>query len=144
LTLGEAASKWAFKIKTPRGLMDKLGVKPDSTVSVIAVADKALLEELRERTPHLTEGRAAEGSDLVLAFMQAKGDLLALKRLRAAIKTNGAIWVIWSKGRKELREDDVRAAALSVGLVDVKVASVSSTLSGLKVVIPVAQRVRKT
>jgi hypothetical protein len=144
LALGGAAEKWALKIKTPRGLMDKLGVKMDSVVSVIAVADANLLKDLRERTPHVVQGRAAKGSDLVLAFMQAKGDLAALGRFRAAIKENGAIWVMWPKGRKEFREDDVRAAGLGVGLVDVKVASVSPVLSGLKLVIPLAQRVGKT
>lgn len=144
LTLGPAAEKWAKKIRAPRGLMDKLGVNPASRVSTIAVGDAALLEELRARTASVTEGRAAKGSDIVLAFMEGKAELPRLARLRAAIRENGAIWVLWRKGRKELREGDVRAAALSMGLVDVKVASVSETLSGLKLVIPVAQRSGKT
>jgi len=62
--------------------------------------------------------------------------------LRAAIKPAGAIWVIWPKGRKAFREDDVRAAGPGAGLVDVKVVSVSDALSGLKMVIPLAQRPR--
>jgi hypothetical protein len=144
LALGSAAEKWAFKIRYPRGLMDKLGVKPDSRVSVIRLADPSVLGELRARTPHVTEGRAAKGSDVVLALMEAKGDLAGLAKLRSAIRPNGAIWVAWPKGRKELREDDVRAAALATGLVDVKVASVSDTLSGLKLVIPLAQRKAKS
>ncbi|MFI5183731.1 MAG: hypothetical protein ACHQNV_04995, partial [Vicinamibacteria bacterium] len=144
LTLGRAAEKWALKMKTPRGLMDKLGVKPDSRVSALAVADEAILKDLRERTPNVTEGKAAKGSDLLLILMQARRELSRLSSLRAALKENGAIWVFWAKGRKELREDDVRAAALSAGLVDVKVASISEALSGLKLVIPVAQRVGKT
>ena len=52
----------------------------------------------------------------------------------------GAIWVVWPKGRKELREDDVRNAAKAQGLVDIKVMSFSETLSALKLVIPVAER----
>jgi DUF3052 family protein len=144
LKLGSAAAKWASRIRRPRGLMDKMGVRPDSRVSVIAVSDKAVLEDLRERTPNMTEGRAAKGSDIVLVFMQEKTDLGRLARLRAAIRANGSIWVLWPKGRKEFREDDIRAAALAAGLVDVKVASVSDVLSGLKLVIPVAQRAAKT
>lgn len=42
--------------------------------------------------------------------------------------------------KAEFREDDVRAAALAAGLVDVKVARFSDTLSALKLVIPRAQR----
>lgn len=136
--------KWPQRMRAPRALMDKLGVKPDSRVSAIGVADDAILKDLRQRTPNVTEGRMAKGSDLVLVAMKAKTDLARLARLRAVIRENGAIWVFWPKGRKELREDDVRAAALSMELVDVKVASVSDSLSGLKLVIPVAQRSGKT
>ena len=46
------------------------------------------------------------------------------------------IWAVWPKGRKKLREDDVRGYALAQGLVDVKVVSFSETLSGLKLMIP--------
>ena len=131
-------------IRYPRALMDKLGVKSDSRVSVLRLDHASVLRDLRERTPHVTEGRAVRGSDLVLASMEAKGDLAQLPKLRAAIRENGAIWVVWPKGRKELREDDVRAAALAMGLVDVKVVSVSGMLSGLKLVIPLAQRKAKS
>ena len=50
------------------------------------------------------------------------------------------IWVVWAKGRKEFREDDVRAYGPTAGLVDVKVMSFSDVLSGLKLVIPVKDR----
>lgn len=143
-TLGAAAETWARKMRAPRSLMDKLGVKPGSRVSAITVRDEAILRDLRERTPTVTEGKAAEGSDIVLTFMQARSGLGSLVKLRAAIRENGSIWVFWPKGRKELREDDIRAAALRAGLVDVKVASVSEAWSGLKLVIPVAQRSAKT
>ena len=88
----------------------------------------------------VTEGKASKDSDIIFVAMTKKSDLAQLEALRAAIKPNGAIWVVWPKGRKEFREDDVRAFGPGVGLVDVKVVSVSDTLSGLKMVIPVAQR----
>ncbi|HEY2980381.1 MAG TPA: hypothetical protein VGJ22_04300 [Anaerolineales bacterium] len=47
---------------------------------------------------------------------------------------------VWTKGRKEFREDDIRAFALAHDLVDVKVMAFSETLSGLKLGIPVAKR----
>ena len=47
---------------------------------------------------------------------------------------------MWPKGRPELREDDIRRAALAIDLVDVKVAAFSATHSALKLVIPVAKR----
>jgi hypothetical protein len=76
----------------------------------------------------------------VFVAMSARAQLAKLKTLRRAIKPAGAIWVVWPKGRKEFREDDVRAAGPDAGLVDVKVVAFSETLSGLKMMIPVAQR----
>ncbi len=141
-TLGsqEAAEKWALKIRYPRSLMDKLGVTPDSRVSVLGEFDGTLRADLRARARDVTEGRAAKGSDIIIIRVAKEADLARLKALRAALKPSGAIWVVWPKGRKEFREDEVRAFGPGVGLVDVKVARISDTLSGLKMVIPVAQR----
>jgi hypothetical protein len=66
--------------------------------------------------------------------------LSRLTALREQIVPNGMIWVVWPKGRKDFREDDVRAHGPTAGLVDVKVMSFSDTLSGLKLVIPVKDR----
>lgn len=37
---------------------------------------------------------------------------------RDVIAPAGAVWVFWRKGGPELREDDVRPAAIAQGLVD--------------------------
>jgi DUF3052 family protein len=140
LALGADAEKWALKIRYPRGRLDKLGVKPGMRVAVIGVDDDAFPKELRERTKDVTEGKARKGSDVVVVGMSSRADLSRLDSLRRHIKKNGAIWVVWPKGRKEFREDDVRAHGPAAGLVDVKVMSFSDTLSGLKMVIPVKER----
>lgn len=138
--LGAAAEKWARAIRSPRSLVDKLGVKPGSIVAAIGLADEEVLSQVRERAGDVSLGRARRGSDVVLVQISSKAELTRLGRLRGSLKPNGAIWAVWVKGRKALTENDVRAAALSAGLVDVKVASVSDALSGLKLVIPVAAR----
>lgn len=138
--LGRDAEKWALKIRYPRGRIEKLGVKPESVVSVVGVDDPYFEAELDGRAASVTFGRAKKGSDLIVAGMSAKKDLARLATLRESIKSNGAIWVVWPKGRKEFREDDVRAHGPGVGLVDVKVMSFSDTLSGLKMVIPLSLR----
>jgi hypothetical protein len=140
LDLGAAAPKWAEKIKNPRGLLDKLGIKPGARVAIVGLDDPAFLEQVRACTDAVTVGRAGKGADLVLVAMKAKGDLQRLTTLRQAIVPGGAIWVIWPKGVPSFREDDVRAAGPSAGLVDVKVVSFSDTLSGLKMMIPRALR----
>ncbi len=138
--LGPLAEKWAVKIRYPRSLLDKLGVKPDSKVAVLGLEDASFWKDLRARTPTISQGKAPEGCDLVFLGAEQKKDLGRLKTLRKAIHPAGAIWVVWPKGQKALTEDDVRNLGPQLGLVDVKVVSFSQTLSALKMVIPLSLR----
>jgi hypothetical protein len=138
--LGPAAEKWADKIHNPKGLLDKLGVKPGMKVSLLGIDDGGFKKQLEARTTDITEGRAAKGSDIVFVKMTTAREAVRLKAMRDAIKPNGAVWVVWPKGQKAFREDDARNAGPAAGLVDVKVASFSDTLSALKMVIPVKDR----
>lgn len=140
--LGPDAEKWADKIRNPRGLLDKLGVKPGMKVSLVGIDDDGFKKQLEARTADITEGRAAKASDLVFVKMTAAKEAARLKAMREAIKPEGAVWVVWPKGQKAFREDDARNAGPAAGLVDVKVASFSETLSALKMVIPVKDRPR--
>ncbi|MFN8059815.1 MAG: DUF3052 family protein [Vicinamibacterales bacterium] len=140
LELGRDAEAWALKIRYPKSRLDKLGVKPESVVSIVGVDDSSFLDEVRARTTAVTTGRLAKGVTLAFLGVRAVGDLDRLATAKRSIVSNGAVWVVWPKGRKELREGDVRDAARAAGLVDVKVASFSDTLSSLKLVIPVADR----
>ena len=56
------------------------------------------------------------------------------------------IWVSWpkkaSKVQTDVNENLIRELALTIGLVDVKVCAVDQVWSGLKLVIPVKDRVK--
>lgn len=56
----------------------------------------------------------------------------------------GMIWISWPKKasgvKTDLDENVIRETALKSGLVDIKVCAVSETWSGLKLVIPVKNR----
>jgi hypothetical protein len=138
--LGKDAETWALRIRYPRGRLDKLGIKPESIVSVLGIDDEAFDEELASRTAHVTSGRVRKGSHLLIAGVRALADLDRLSTWRSAITEDGAIWAVWTKGQKALTETHVRDAAKAQGLVDVKVMSFSPELSALKLVIPVALR----
>jgi hypothetical protein len=128
----------------PRSRLEKLGVKDTFAVSVLDVDDDSFHRELKGRAAKIVTGRKpGAASDMIVYAVSAKSDLDRLTALRGSIVPAGAIWVLWPKGRKELREDDVRQAALAQGLVDIKVMSFSETLSALKLVIPVADRPKK-
>src|SRR5947209_8527762 len=61
LELGPYAEKWAEKIRNPRTLLDKLGVKPNSRVAVLGVADEDFRARLRIRVPDFLDGETAPG-----------------------------------------------------------------------------------
>jgi hypothetical protein len=124
----------------PRPLLDKLGVKPGARIAVLGQFESWFLSDLSGRSGDLSRARPRKDSDLVFVAMSARRDLARLRTLRDVLKPGGAIWVVWPKGRKEFREDDVRAAGPGAGLVDVKVVAFSDTLSALKMVIPVKLR----
>jgi hypothetical protein len=84
--------------------------------------------------------RAAAGCDLVFARFAKPGDEARLAKLVTAIEPDGGVWAVYPKGRRELSEDTVRAAARRAGLVDVKVVRFSEELGALKLVIPKAAR----
>ena len=139
--LGAAAEKWRTKLTAaPRSRADKLGVKPGLKVGVLGVPDADFLAELRARDAAVSVGRAPKDADLLFVGMTSAADLPKLDKLRGALKKNGAVWVLWPKGVKAFREDDIRAHGAQIGLVDVKVVRFSDVLSGLKMVIPIALR----
>ena len=137
---GTEAETWAFKIKNPKSVIDKLGVKPGQIVAVINLPNGNFLAELEHASGSKPLSRARSGIDLAFLGVDAPEDLRRLGALRLAIKPNGAIWTIRPKGRKDVTEAGVRAAAIAEGLVDVKVVKFSETHTAEKFVIPVAKR----
>jgi hypothetical protein len=123
-----------------RPLLDKLGVKPQHRVAVLGVDDGDFLFQLVGRAEQVYVNRRRSGIDLIFLGVNRRQDLRKLGSQRNFIARNGAIWVVWPKGSKEVNENDVREAALDAGLVDVKVVSFSPTLSALKLVIRLADR----
>ena len=139
-SLGPQAEKWAMKILHPKSLIDKLGVKPGAFVSVLGVSDVNFRRQLAERAAKIADGKPFKDSDFIFLATEARRDLLRLKSLIRALKTSGAVWVVYPKGQAHLREADVLAAGKHAGLVDVKVVAFSPTHTALKFVIPVSRR----
>jgi hypothetical protein len=138
--LGPLAAKWLEKIKHPKSLIDKLGVRATSCVTVLSVEDASFLRQLRERAADVSVGKPCAACDFAFLGVDSPAGLKRLASLTRVIATQGAIWVVWPKGREKIKEDHVRVAALRVGLVDVKVVAFSPTHSALKLVIPLARR----
>jgi hypothetical protein len=137
LELGAAAGKWAEKILHPPSRAEKLGIKPGLSVRVVGTLEPAFLDELRDAP-------TARGPvDLVFAAADGQKDLARVAKLAGSLKPTGALWIVYPKGVKQIREVEVIEAGRAAGLKDVKVASFSPTHTALKFVIPVDAR-RKT
>jgi hypothetical protein len=77
--------------------------------------------------------------DFIHIFATDRSDLLAsAPRIVSALKPDGMAWISWPKKASKIpttiSEDALRAIFLPTGLVDVKVAAIAETWSGLKFV----------
>jgi hypothetical protein len=127
-------------------LPDKLGLKAGMAAAFVGLPDSlrdlAAVAELSssDRFANWRAVKAAMKYDFVHAFSRLRAEVEnELARLQGAIVRNGMIWVSWpkkaSKVATDLDENVVRAAALRLDLVDIKVAAIDATWSGLKLVI---------
>jgi hypothetical protein len=137
----KTARKWAEKIRSPKSLVDKLGLKPGARVAVVGVTDAEFLAEATARIGTLPASRPGPGLDFLFYAADQPADLAKLKALKAHLQPAGAIWVVSLKGKAATIKDvDVMKAARAAGLVDNKVCSFSATHTALKLVIPVSAR----
>lgn len=119
-----------------RSLVQKLGIKPDSTVVLIDAPDGA--EALLAPLPGgVTLRRGNRGSrEMTIWFTTSRQALT--RRFGAVAKAvgEGTLWMAWPKGSAgvatDLNEDAVRDVALPAGMVDTKVCAIDATWSGLR------------
>lgn len=127
-------------------LAAKLGFKDGMRAAFVALP--AELDALTESVAFAAVDRAGDWSavggsrsyDAIHAFTRQRAEIEDhLSGLQDALKRAGMIWVSWpkkaSKVPTDVTEDVVRAEALKLDLVDVKVAAVNDIWSGLKLVI---------
>ncbi len=126
-------------------LLKKLGLKAGQNIAVLGAPEGYL----RLLGPLPDDLSLAENEDAPLdvahVFATSRAVLQRrLNELRQRIAPNGMIWVSWpkrsSKAPTDVTEDVVRDIALPLGLVDVKVAAIDETWSGLKLVVRVENR----
>jgi hypothetical protein len=128
-----------------RALPDKLGYRPGTVAAFIALPPEldalpgsvAFAEVVRLPA---WKPKEALRFDLIHAFTKSHAEVaIGLPHLQTALKRDGTIWVSWPKKAAKIAtdvtEDVIRAEALKLDLVDVKVAAVDAVWSGLKLVI---------
>jgi len=138
--LGPVAEKWRDKILHPKSRIEKLGVKPETVVSLLGDFDAEFLEELARLTKSVGKGKVAAGSKWIFFAADSKENLSAVPKVSKSMNGAAALWIVYPKGQKQITENDVLTVGRKSGLKDVKVVAFSSTHTALKFVIPLSQR----
>jgi hypothetical protein len=137
--LGSKAERWAERIRNPKSILDKLGVKPQSNVAVVNLEDGEFRTLLEDRIGSYAAAPQPE-SDLIFLGAESTGDLGRIEPLVQYLRPNGHIWVVAPKGRLDIREADVLEAGRAAGLKDTKVARFSGTHTAHRFTIPLESR----
>lgn len=127
-------------------LLKKLGYTSEQSAALIDVPKPLRSHLAAAKFKQLAEVAIDKASglkgplDAVHVFATERAKLKrALPQLMSRLAPAGMIWVSWpkkaAKVETDITEDVIRAEALPLGLVDVKVCAVDETWSGLKLVI---------
>ena len=138
--LGDRAAKWADKILHPKSTAEKLGIKPGLTVCVRAIRDADFIRDLRSTTKSFSSTRLLQDSDLIFLGAAEAAELGEIGEVVPTLAKSGALWIVYPKGKQEIKEAQVIEAGRAAGLVDIKVVKFSETHTALKFVRPKAQR----
>lgn len=120
--------------KTP--LLKKLGIKEGMRAFFLHMPED--VGKLFQDSPLSVASKLSGRFDYIHIFSvydkDLKPDFLKAKKV---LQPDGLLWVSWPKSGKlgtDLNENKIRDIGLKAGLVDVKVAAVDETWSGLKFV----------
>jgi hypothetical protein len=120
----------------------KLGIKPGLRLAVVDAAPGWSFAEPLEGVEAVPPGP----TDVAVVFVRAADRLHSMAEWSEWIFPAGALWVAWPRKAaghvSDVDENAIRAAALELGMVDVKVAAIDSDWSGLKIVWRKENRVR--
>ena len=124
--------------RTP--LQQKLGIKPDMNVVIINSPRnyRRLLGTIPDSVTF--SDRFKPDSSFVHVFIKTRSELeRRLPVLRKKIADTGTVWVSWPKRSSavptDVTEDVIRAVALPLGFVDIKVCAIDKIWSALKLMV---------
>ncbi len=129
-------------------LIQKLGIRPATRIYIQGEPKHyaQTLGPLPEAVTRLQ--RLGQELDFIHFFTKQRKQLeQRLPALKAALDYDGMLWISWPKKASHVKTDVdegvVRQMGLAIGLVDVKIAAIDETWSGLKFVYRVEDRSKR-
>ena len=123
-------------------LLKKLGIKEGFRV-IFLDAPAEIINTL-EHDSFLFENKLNREFDYIHVFSLKRDQFeRRLTEVKPFLKKTGMLWVSWPKAGKlgtDLNENIIRDIGLEAGMVDVKVAAIDETWSGLKFVFRLTDR----
>jgi hypothetical protein len=119
------------------GLVRKLGLKPGMICALLQAPDgfEESIDDLPETLKF--QPKIAANSTLAIWFVRSRAEMeFAADHASLRLPQGASLWIVYPKRSGRYAVDftltDVRAAALSVGLVDYKICAVDDDWTGLK------------
>ena len=138
--LGPQAEKWRQKILSPKSVLEKLGVKPAQSVSVIGNFPSEFFIALKKHGAVVTKNKIVKDVPWIFFLAEQPAQLTRVPAIAKSIRGATALWLVYPKGQKTITESAVRSAGVKSGLVDIKVVSFSPAHTALKFVLPQSKR----
>jgi hypothetical protein len=138
--LGEQAEKWAHAILHPKSVLEKLGIKLGLKISAVHMPDDKVMKDARKSAAEFSADKPLRDSDVIFYGADTVTDLAKSKKLVPSLARNGALWMVYPKGKKEITELQVLNSGRDAGMVDIKVVGYSPTHTALKFVCPKHKR----
>jgi hypothetical protein len=131
-------------------LWKKLGVRDGQTTWRVNMPESVAEEIAAGGVTPVLVAQPRAGLAMAHLFVTRRAELaMHLEKLRRLLAQGGTVWVSWPKKTvpkgvtaiaSDVTEDGVRAEALPLGFVDIKVCAVDAVWSGLKLVIRKSER----
>src|SRR5437016_2508174 len=75
IDLGPNAAKWLHKIRNPKTVVEKLGVKPGQRIALLGIDDDAFAKQLESAGATVARGRPAKNTDPIFYRADKRADL---------------------------------------------------------------------
>ena len=128
--VGESASKWVNKILNPPDRLTKLGVKPDHKIWLSKGFDNSFISELKQHGTSRT--RQVEKCDLAFWKVTDREYLVEFPELADRFPDGTNLWVVWTKGSKQIGQTDVMTVARELGFGPSKTAAFDAEHSSMR------------